>query len=172
MIPTGEEKSIPKLNNGGKMQPMKNDLLPSGSSMKIRLLVRGGGFVAAFRIPPFVIPPEVVTWGSRTFALRQSGARVQGVAEYVEVMSYPLVFGATAFETEDDGHDSPAPALLTNQELSAALGRFKTAYAALVLLPRSYDMNADPDGVTLRQGEVFAELDRLIAQVQNESEAQ
>lgn len=59
--------------------------------MKIKLFTRDGGFVRDGMLPPFLIPPEVISWGARVFVL---DATQMGDADdpthYKEGMLYPL----------------------------------------------------------------------------------
>lgn len=59
--------------------------------MRVKLLTRDGGFVKEFEIPPFMIPPEILVWGSRSFVLQPSG-------EYREGMAYYCLEGTTCVE--------------------------------------------------------------------------
>jgi hypothetical protein len=60
--------------------------------MKIKLFTRDGGFVRDGEIPPFLIPPEVITWGSRSFVFSEDPQYTDAgaVAGYVEGLAYPL----------------------------------------------------------------------------------
>lgn len=59
--------------------------------MKIKLFTRDGGFVRDGEIPPFLIPPEVITWGSRTFVHDEKFTPLHGEPTgYVEGLAYPL----------------------------------------------------------------------------------
>lgn len=61
--------------------------------MKIKLFTRDAGFVHEADIPPFLLPPEVVTWGSRVFTkddrsiVEADGSRT---VRYTEGILYPL----------------------------------------------------------------------------------
>jgi len=64
--------------------------------MHVRLETRDGGFVRDGIIPPFLLPPMVITWASRTFVFRPrpgSGFDTtvpESPAVYVEDLAYPL----------------------------------------------------------------------------------
>jgi len=52
-------------------------------------------FVAAFTIPPFTPPPDVLMWGDRVFSASRNGAEPitdkEGRAIYVESFAYFIV---------------------------------------------------------------------------------
>lgn len=58
--------------------------------MKVKLFTRGGGFVREAEIPPFVLQPEVVTWGARVFVQDDTYTMTDDAVGYVEGMAYAL----------------------------------------------------------------------------------
>ena len=63
----------------------------------------GGGHVAAFKSLAVALmdpPPEVVTWGSRTFVFKSKRSNEDLI--YVEALSYPLMEGVTCFVAKAD----------------------------------------------------------------------
>lgn len=56
----------------------------------VKLFTRGGGLVVEGRIPAFNIPPEVITWGLRTFIHDDSFNLTDDATGYVEGIVWPL----------------------------------------------------------------------------------
>jgi hypothetical protein len=63
--------------------------------MRVQLETRDRGFVHAAEIPPFVPPPEVISWGTRIFVHSRVHAPVDSdLSEpeiYIEGLLWPLV---------------------------------------------------------------------------------
>lgn len=57
--------------------------------MKIKLFTRDGGFVRDAEIPPFVLMPEVMLWGSRIF-VRNIFMDTTGWYGYAEACGWSL----------------------------------------------------------------------------------
>lgn len=63
--------------------------------MKIRLETLGGGFVGEWEVMPFVLPPKVMSWGSRTFVLDEAKSPKDALL-YIEDLNWVLLDGFTA----------------------------------------------------------------------------
>ena len=55
---------------------------------KVRLETREGGLVVEVEIPPFKMFPEVISWGSRTFAHLMQDHQAITTPVYREVTAY------------------------------------------------------------------------------------
>lgn len=53
--------------------------------IEVTLYTREGQEVTQVTMPPFLIPPEVILWGSRYFVLRDG--------RYIEGMCWPILEG-------------------------------------------------------------------------------
>lgn len=75
------------------MTPSKvnDERLKASGFVKVRL-EKDGAFVSNVWVPPFLTPPEVITWGIRTFERHGPG----GV--YSEVFAYHVADSCTAYD--------------------------------------------------------------------------
>lgn len=64
----------------------------SGDMRRVKLLTNTGDFVHEGVIPPFVGPPDVVTWGVRTFKFSEEQTVRGGYSIYRECFAVALVF--------------------------------------------------------------------------------
>ena len=70
--------------------------------MRVVLTVKGGGFVASFKIPQFNAWPGVLLWGDRTFTFVDDNLiltdRGESIAYYVEAFSYYIVRSVSEYD--------------------------------------------------------------------------